>query len=280
MLDRTTFIKWALEEDSGSGDFTSLATVPADKTGSAKLFVKEDGILSGCELATEIIRTVDPSVKCEVYIHDSDHIKVSDIAFSVQGRLRSILLAERLLLNCMQRMSGIATMTQRFVDEIKGTKAKILDTRKTTPLMRFLEKEAVRHGGGNNHRFGLFDMILIKDNHIDANGKDLVKTLENARNFNRTLPSPLKIEVETRTLDDVRIALETGIPDRIMFDNFSPEMTRKGIEIINKQVETESSGGINLDNIRRYAETGVDFISVGALTHSVKSLDLSLKVSI
>jgi len=280
MLNRSTFIKWALEEDLGAGDFTSFATISEDQVGVAKLHVKENGILSGCNLAIDIIHTIDPSAECDLLIQDSNTIKVGDIAFTVRGKLRSILLAERLLLNCMQRMSGIATMTNRYVHEVRGTSAQILDTRKTTPLMRSLEKDAVRHGGGMNHRFGLFDMILIKDNHIDANGKDLVRTLESAKTYNIALPRPLLIEVETRTLEDVNIALDTGIPDRIMFDNFSPEMTREAVKIVNKRVETESSGGINLENIRRYAEAGVDFISVGALTHSVKSLDLSLKVTL
>lgn len=280
MADKSTFIKAALAEDMGSGDHTSAATVPAGQFGFAKLHVKENGVLSGCNLAIDILNTIDPDIECEVILNDSQEIKAGDIALSIHGRLRSILLAERLLLNCMQRMSGIATMTRRYVQEVRGTQARILDTRKTTPLMRFLEKEAVRHGGGENHRFGLFDMILIKDNHIDANGGDLIKTLENARSYNTGLASPLRIEVETRSLEDVRKALETGIPDRIMFDNFTPEMTKKGIDLVGKRVETESSGGITLGNIRAYAETGVDFISVGALTHSVKSLDLSLKISL
>lgn len=280
MVDKTTFIKAALEEDLGSGDHTSAATVLAERHGSARLHVKENGILSGCQLAIDILQTIDPGIDCEVFLKDSQEIKSGDIAFTVHGKLRSILLAERLLLNCMQRMSGIATMTRRFVHEIQGTQAKILDTRKTTPLMRSLEKEAVRDGGGYNHRFGLFDMILIKDNHIDANGGDLIKTLENARSYNNSLSVPLQIEVETRTLEDVRKALDTGIPNRIMFDNFTPDMTKKGIEIVNKRVETESSGGITLGNIRAYAEAGVDYISVGALTHSIKSLDLSLKISL
>jgi nicotinate-nucleotide pyrophosphorylase (carboxylating) len=278
MLDRFSFIKEALEEDLGSGDHTSEATIPVDRHGFAKLFIKEDGILSGCQLAIDILHTVDPNLIHEVFLYDAQEIKSGQIAFSVQGSLRSILLAERLLLNCMQRLSGVATMTSRFVGKVQGTKTKILDTRKTTPLMRILEKEAVRHGGGENHRFGLFDMILIKDNHIDANGRNLVQTLENARTFNRNRPTPLRIEVETRTLEDVQRALDTGIPDRIMFDNFTPEMTRKGVELVSNHIETESSGGITIDNVRDYAETGVDFISVGALTHSVKSLDMSLKI--
>lgn len=278
MFDTKSFVKSALAEDLGSGDHTTLATIPPQSESEARLLVKEDGILSGCQLAEEILHTIDPSLEFEFFIHDSQTISTGDVVFNVKGKTHSILVAERLLLNCMQRMSGIATITRAFVRETAGTKARILDTRKTTPMMRALEKKAVVDGGGLNHRFGLFDMILIKDNHIDACGKDIKLALAKAADYNKRLSLPLRIEVETRSLSDVEQALETGIPDRIMFDNFSPELTRQAVGLVNGKTETESSGGIQLSNVKKFAETGVDFISVGALTHSVKSLDLSLKI--
>jgi nicotinate-nucleotide pyrophosphorylase (carboxylating) len=278
MFDTVSFIKSALTEDLGTGDHTTLATIPRESEGEARLLVKEKGVLSGSQLALEILHFIDPSLNCQFFLHDSQSVSPGDEAFRVKGKIHSILVAERLLLNCMQRMSGVATATKAFVDAIAGTKAQILDTRKTTPMMRALEKKAVLDGGGSNHRFGLYDMILIKDNHIDACGKDIRKALEKAADYNNRLSSRLRIEVETRSMIDVENALKTGIPDRIMFDNFSPELTEQAVKLVDGRVETESSGGIQLKNVRAFAETGVDFISVGALTHSVKSLDLSLKI--
>lgn len=276
--DLATFVALALKEDIGPGDHTSIATVPADKYGSARLLVKEDGVLSGCEIAEFIFKSVDPDLTIDFLLRDGLSVTSGQIAFHVHGKLISILQAERLVLNCMQRMSGISTITRKYVDTISGCNAKILDTRKTTPLMRTLEKQAVLHGGGFNHRHGLYDMILIKDNHVDACG-GITKALELAQLYNVSKGLQLKIEIETRSFSEIESALKTGIPDRIMFDNFSPSDTKIAVEMINGALETESSGGIHFNNIREYAETGVDFISVGALTHSVKSLDLSLKIN-
>jgi nicotinate-nucleotide pyrophosphorylase (carboxylating) len=271
------FISDALTEDVGSGDHTSNATISPTLQGSARLLVKEGGVLCGCNLAERIFYLVDKSITFELRINDRDFVNPGDIPFIVTGPVRSILLAERLVLNCMQRLSGIATQTRKYVAAVEGTKAKILDTRKTTPLLRGLEKYAVLCGGGHNHRFGLYDMILIKDNHIDACGS-ISKALIAAKEYIERNNLQLKIEVETRTIHDVEEAIKTGIPHRIMFDNFNPDTTRAAVNLVNGQVECESSGGITLNSIRSFAETGIDYISVGALTHSISSLDLSLKI--
>ena len=263
-------------EDIGDGDHTTLSTIPADVQGEARLLVKEEGILSGVERGIAVLKKLDPSIEVEVLIGDGAHVRPGDVAFIARGPQRSLLTAERTMLNIMQRMSGIATVTARYQKELEGTKARVLDTRKTTPGMRILEKEAVACGGGANHRMGLYDMILIKDNHIDFAG-GIEKAIDRARAYCKERDKDLKIEVETRSLDDVRRVLEHGGADRVMFDNFTPEMTRKAVEKVAGRCETESSGGITLETMRDYAECGVDFISVGALTHQIKSLDMSLK---
>ncbi len=266
----------AFAEDVGDGDHTTLSTIPADAIGRSRLLVKEEGVIAGVEMAEKVLHRVDPSIKVEIIITDGSRVKPGDVAFFAEGPVRSLLVAERTLLNIMQRMSGIATMTRRYQDELEGLKTKVLDTRKTTPGMRMLEKEAVRLGGGTNHRIGLFDMILIKDNHIDFAG-GIEKAVERAKNYCRENRKDLRIEVEVRGLDDIRRVLEIGGVDRIMFDNFTPELTREAVALVGGKTETESSGGITLDNLRAYGEAGVDFISVGALTHSVKGLDMSFK---
>ncbi len=266
----------AFAEDVGDGDHTTLSTIPADAIGRSRLLVKEEGVIAGVEMAEKVLHRVDPSIKVEIIITDGSRVKPGDVAFFAEGPVRSLLVAERTLLNIMQRMSGIATMTRRYQDELEGLKTKVLDTRKTTPGMRMLEKEAVRLGGGTNHRIGLFDMILIKDNHIDFAG-GIEKAVERAKNYCRENGKDLRIEVEVRSLDDIRRVLEIGGVDRIMFDNFTPELTREAVALVGGKTETESSGGITLDNLRAYGEAGVDFISVGALTHSVKGLDMSFK---
>jgi nicotinate-nucleotide pyrophosphorylase (carboxylating) len=276
-METLSFIKAALAEDIGTGDHTSLSTIPADKKGSAHLLVKEDGVLSGLALGLIIINEVDPSLKVEVLKQDGESLTKGDIVLIVEGAIQSILKAERLTLNCMQRLSGVATVTHKYAETIKGTGAKVLDTRKTTPLLRQWEKNAVIHGGGYNHRFGLFDMILIKDNHVDGAG-GIREALEGAKNYLQKNQLDLQIEIETRNLQEVQQVLNCGIAHRIMFDNFSPALVAEAVQLVNKKLETEASGGINLTNIREYAEAGVDYISVGALTHSVKSLDLSLKI--
>lgn len=270
------FITNALSEDVGDGDHTSLATIPAGTLGKAKLLVKDNGILAGVELAVEIFKQVDPDLRVNVLLQDGTTIKPKDIAFEVEGDVQSILKAERLVLNCMQRMSGIATKTHEIVALLKGTNTKVLDTRKTTPGMRYLEKWAVRIGGGVNHRFGLFDMILIKDNHVDYSG-GIRKAIENTKGYLQKTNKHLAIEIEVRNLDELQQVLETGGVNRILLDNFNYDDLRKAASIIDGKFDTEASGGITIDNIRQYAECGVDYISVGALTHSVKSLDLSLK---
>ncbi len=267
----------AFAEDVGDGDHTTLSTIPEDAMGRSRLIIKEDGVLSGVEIAEKVLHKVDPSIKMNVMIQDGAEVKKGDIVFTAEGPVRSLLVAERTMLNIMQRMSGVATMTRRYQDELKGLHTKVLDTRKTTPGMRMLEKEAVRSGGGKNHRIGLFDMILIKDNHEDFAG-GLEKAVERAKQYCRDNgKEDLKIEVECRSLEDVRKALEIGGVDRIMFDNFTPELTKEAVKLVDGRVETESSGGITLDTLRDFGETGVDFISVGALTHSVKGLDMSFK---
>ena len=265
----------AFAEDVGDGDHTTLSTIPADERGVQRLIVKEKGILAGVEIARKVFEKFDPELKITVYINDGAHVKPGDIAFEVEGSVRSLLQTERVMLNIMQRMSGIATQTAKYQQRLEGLKTKVLDTRKTTPGMRMLEKEAVRIGGGCNHRIGLFDMILIKDNHIDFAG-GIKQAVEAARKYCAEKGKDLKIEVEVRNEDEIRQALAENV-DRIMLDNFTPERTRKAVELINGQTEIESSGGITLDTLRNYGECGVDFISVGALTHSVKGLDMSFK---
>ncbi|MDE5827845.1 MAG: carboxylating nicotinate-nucleotide diphosphorylase [Duncaniella sp.] len=265
----------AFAEDVGDGDHTTLSTIPADERGVQRLIVKEEGILAGVEIARKVFEKFDPELKMTVYINDGTHVKPGDIAFEVEGSVRSLLQTERVMLNIMQRMSGIATQTAKYQQRLEGLKTKVLDTRKTTPGMRMLEKEAVRIGGGCNHRIGLFDMILIKDNHVDFAG-GIKQAVDAARKYCAEKGKNLKIELEVRNEDEIRQALEAGV-DRIMLDNFTPERTREAVKLINGAVEVESSGGITLDTLREYGECGVDFISVGALTHSVKGLDMSFK---
>lgn len=266
----------AFAEDIGDGDHTTLSTIPADAMGRSRLIIKEAGVLAGVKEAEKVLHKVDPTIKIEVFLEDGARVKPGDIAFTAEGPVRSLLIAERTMLNIMQRMSGVATMTARYQDELQGLHTKVLDTRKTTPGMRIMEKEAVKIGGGTNHRIGLFDMILIKDNHIDFAG-GIEKAIERAREYCKEHNKDLKIEVEVRSLDDIRRVMAIGGVDRIMFDNFTPELTKEAVKLVNGTMETESSGGITLENLRSYGETGVDFISVGALTHSVKGLDMSFK---
>ena len=266
----------AFAEDVGDGDHTTLSTIPADEKGKQRLIIKEEGTLAGVDIARKVFEKFDPELKMTVYINDGAHVKPGDIAFEVEGSVRSLLQTERVMLNIMQRMSGIATQTAKYQQKLEGLKTKVLDTRKTTPGLRMLEKEAVKAGGGMNHRIGLFDMILIKDNHIDFAG-GIEKAIEGAKEYCRENGKNLKIEVEARSLDDVRRILEAGGVDRVMFDNFTPELTAEAVKIVGGRMETESSGGITLENLKKYGETGVDFISVGALTHSVKGLDMSFK---
>ena len=269
-------IRLSFAEDIGEGDHTTLSTIPELAQGKMQLIIKDEGILAGVEMAERIFHAFDPDLKMTVFIHDGTKVKYGDIAFTIEGKVQSLLQTERLVLNVMQRMSGIATTTHKYVEKLEGTKTRILDTRKTTPGMRILEKEAVRIGGGMNHRIGLFDMVLLKDNHIDFAGgieKAIVRTKQYLFTKGKTLP----IEIEVRNFDELNQVLEVGGVDRIMFDNFSVEDTRKAVELVAGRYELESSGGITHDTIRQYAETGVDYVSVGALTHSVKSLDMSLK---
>lgn len=268
-------IDLAFAEDIGDGDHTTLSTIPADAMGRQHLLVKEEGILAGVDIARRVFERYDPSLKMTVMIGDGSRVKPGDIAFVVEGPVRSLLVTERTMLNIMQRMSGIATMTARYQERLKGLKAKVLDTRKTTPGMRILEKEAVRIGGGANHRIGLFDMILIKDNHVDFAG-GIPNAVSRARAYLGEKGKDLKIEVEVRNTDEIRQALDARV-DRIMLDNFTPERTAEAVALIGGAAEIESSGGITLDTLRAYGEAGVDFISVGALTHSVKGLDMSFK---
>jgi len=270
------FISNALAEDVGDGDHTSLATIPGNTKGKAKLLVKDSGILAGVELAVEIFKQVDSTLKVDVFLRDGAVIKPKDIVLEVEGDAKSILTAERLVLNCMQRMSGIATKTHEIVELLKGTKAKVLDTRKTTPGLRYLEKWAVKIGGGVNHRFGLYDMILIKDNHVDYSG-GIKQAIDNTHKYLQEKNKKLAIEIEVRNLDELEQVLQTDGVDRVLLDNFNFDDLREAVKRIGERFVTEASGGITIDNIRQYAECGVDYISVGALTHSVKSLDLSLK---
>lgn len=270
------FIKNALTEDVGDGDHTSLSTIPPGTQGKAKLIIKEDGILAGVELALEIFKEVDDTLKVDVLLQDGVTVKVGDIALTVSGSTHSILIAERLVLNCMQRMSGIATKTHRIVALLKTTKTKILDTRKTTPGLRYLEKWAVRIGGGVNHRIGLYDMILIKDNHVDYAG-GISNAIIAAKKYLTDQNKSLQIEIEVRNLEELSQVLAIGGVDRIMLDNFSFENLKAAVKLIDGKFITEASGGITEENVAEYAACGVDFISMGALTHSVKSLDMSLK---
>ncbi len=269
-------IDLAFSEDIGDGDHTTLCCIPEDAMGKSRLLVKEEGILAGMRVAKQIFRHFDPEMQVEELIPDGTHVKPGDVAMVVTGRVRSLLQTERLMLNVMQRMSGIATMTAKYVEKLKGTKTRVLDTRKTTPGMRMLEKEAVKIGGGTNHRIGLFDMILLKDNHVDFAG-GIANALDRCAAYQKEKGLSLKVEIECRSFDEIRQVMEHGGADRIMLDNFSVEDTRKAVEMIGGRFETESSGGITIDTLRDYAECGVDFISVGALTHSVKGLDMSFK---
>jgi len=270
------FIETALEEDMGDGDHTSLACIPSSAKGKAQLLVKENGILAGVELAIEIFKKVDNKLRITTLLKDGSKIKKGDIVLTVEGKAQSILLAERLVLNCMQRMSGIATYTNKLVELCKGTSAQVIDTRKTTPNMRGLEKWAVIIGGGTNHRIGLYDMILIKDNHIDYAG-GIPQAIEAANTYLKLKNKKLKIEIESRNLDEVKQVLAIGKVDRIMLDNFTIKELKKAIKLIDGKYQTEASGGITEKTIRSYAVCGVNFISIGALTHNIKSIDLSLK---
>lgn len=270
------FVKLCKEEDIKDGDHSALACIPANATDKAKLLVKADGIIAGIEVAKEIFKEFDPEVVIEQILKDGDQVKYGDIAFYVTCNSQSLLGAERLVLNVMQRMSAIATKTRQFVDKIGDLPTKVLDTRKTTPLIRFLEKEAVKIGGGVNHRFGLYDMIMLKDNHIDFAG-GVKEAIQKTKQYLKENQLDLKIEVETRNLDEVNQVLQEGGVHRIMLDNYSYDDLRKAVALIDGQYETEASGGINLDTVRLFAECGVNYVSVGALTHSVYNMDLSLK---
>lgn len=269
-------IKLAFAEDIGDGDHTTLCCIPENAMGKSKLLIKEEGILAGVEMAQRIFKDFDPNLKMEIFIKDGTAVKPGDIAFTVEGKVRSLLQTERLMLNVMQRMSGIATVTNKYVKRLEGLHTRILDTRKTTPGLRMIEKAAVKIGGGVNHRIGLFDMILLKDNHIDFAG-GIEKAITRAKEYLKEKGKDLKIEIEVRNMDELEEVMRIGGIDRIMLDNFTPELTRKAVKRIGGKYKTESSGGITFDTIRDYAECGVDFISVGALTHSVKGLDMSFK---
>ncbi|MCI6129857.1 carboxylating nicotinate-nucleotide diphosphorylase [Prevotella sp.] len=269
-------IDLAFAEDIGDGDHTTLCCIPDTAMGKSHLLIKEDGILAGVEVAKRVFARFDPTMQVEVLIGDGAHVKKGDIAMVVTGKVRSLLQTERLMLNIMQRMSGIATMTAKYVERLKGTKTHVLDTRKTTPGLRMLEKQAVKIGGGMNHRIGLFDMILLKDNHIDFAG-GIANAINRCHEYLKEKGLDLKIEIEVRNFDELQQAMDCGGINRIMLDNFSVENTKKAVEMVAGKYETESSGGITFDTIRDYAECGVDFISVGALTHSVKGLDMSFK---
>lgn len=274
--DFDQLIKLWFAEDIGDGDHTTLSCIPATEMGKSQLIIKENGVLAGVEVAREIFHAFDPDLKMTVFIQDGAEVKVGDVAFVVEGKVQSLLQTERLMLNIMQRMSGVATRTREYVKALEGTKTRVLDTRKTTPGLRLLEKEAVKIGGGVNHRIGLYDMILLKDNHVDfAGGID--KAILRAKAYLKDKGKDLKIEIEVRSFDELAQVMAVGGVDRIMLDNFTPENTRKAVEIIAGKYETESSGGITFDTLKDYAKCGVDFISVGALTHSVKSLDMSFK---
>ncbi len=275
----TTFIKTALFEDIGDGDHTSLSTIPADAQGKAKLLIKDEGIVAGVEIALEIFKEVDANLIIDVFIKDGEKVKYGDIVLIVSGHVRSILMAERLVLNTMQRMSGIATTTKQIVEKLKGSSTQVLDTRKTTPNLRYLEKLAVKIGGGVNHRFGLYDMILIKDNHVDYAG-GIKNAIQAAQSYIKQHQKKLQIEIEVRNIKELEEVLACGGIDRILLDNFGFEDLKTAVKLVNKSVLTEASGGITPENAIDYALCGVDYISMGALTHSVKSLDMSLKALI
>ena len=269
-------IKYWFAEDIGDGDHTSLSSIPATAMGKSRLIIKETGVLAGVEVAKRIFAAFDPELKMTQYLNDGDEVKPGDIAFDVEGKVLSLLQTERLMLNIMQRMSGVATVTRKYAKCLEGLKTKVLDTRKTTPGLRLLEKQAVKIGGGTNHRIGLFDMILLKDNHVDFAG-GIENAITRAKDYCKEKGKDLKIEIEVRNFDELNQVLAIGGVDRIMLDNFNTENTKKAVELIAGRYEVESSGGITFDTLREYAECGVDFISVGALTHSVKSLDMSFK---
>lgn len=269
-------IRLAFSEDIGDGDHTTLCCIPDSEMGKQKLLIKETGVLAGVDIARRVINYFDPELKITTYIEDGTEVKPGDVAFVVEGRVQSLLQVERTMLNIMQRMSGIATTTRRYVQLLEGTGTRVLDTRKTTPGMRMIEKEAVKIGGGVNHRIGLFDMILLKDNHVDFAG-GIEQAITRAKDYLQAKGKDLKIEIEVRNMDELREVLRVGGVDRIMLDNFSTELTREAVQLIDHRYETESSGGITIDTIRSYAECGVDYVSVGALTHSVKGLDMSFK---
>lgn len=271
-----SFIAQALNEDIGPGDYSSLAAIPQNTQGKAKLIIKENGILAGVNLALSIFDSVDKNLKIEVLINDGTAVKYGDIGLLVEGSVHSILKSERLVLNLLQHLSGVASATNKIVELVKGTNVKILDTRKTTPLLRGLEKWAVTMGGGFNHRFGLYDMVMLKDNHVDFAG-GIESAIKTTKKYLADNHLDLKIEIETRTLKEVEEVLRVGGVDRIMLDNFSPELMREAVILIDKKFETEASGGITLESVRSFAETGVDYISIGAITHSVKAMDISLK---
>ena len=276
LVDRLIDLSFA--EDIGDGDHTTLCCIPEDAMGKSKLLIKEDGILAGVEIAKEVFHRFDPTMQVEVLMGDGTKVKRGDVAMIVTGKVRSLLQTERLMLNIMQRMSGIATMTSKYVERLEGTHTRVLDTRKTTPGMRMLEKQAVKIGGGCNHRIGLFDMILLKDNHVDFAG-GIANAINRCHEYLKQKGLDLKIEIEVRNFDELKQAMDCGGIDRIMLDNFSVADTKKAVEIVGGKYETESSGGITFDTLRDYAECGVDFISVGALTHSVKGLDMSFKAT-
>jgi nicotinate-nucleotide pyrophosphorylase (carboxylating) len=272
-------VESALREDVGDGDHTTLSCIPPDARGKAVLKIKQDGILAGMEIAEKIFRLKEPSVMFTPFKRDGELMRDGEDAFEAEASVHTILQCERLILNCMQRMSGIATLTRQYVDKLQKYKTRVLDTRKTTPNFRLLEKEAVRIGGGINHRFGLYDMIMLKDNHIDYAGS-LEKAIEKANTYRNTHKPQLKIEVETRSIEEVERVINIGMVDRIMLDNFTPRQLSKALSLIGERFETEASGGINLNNVEDYARTGVDYVSIGALIHQAKSLDLSLKAII
>lgn len=267
----------ALYEDLGDGDHSSLATVPEGASGRAQLLIKESGILAGIEMAVHIFKRVDPDLNLKILLKDGSPVSPGDIAFIVSGPQLGLLKAERLVLNVMQRMSGIATETRKYADQLAGLKTKILDTRKTTPGFRLFEKEAVRIGGGNNHRMGLYDMIMLKDNHIDLAG-GIINAIERTQSYLKDTGRELKVEIEARTIKDIELIISHGGVDRIMLDNFSVEETKRAVDLIDRKYETESSGGITFETLRDYAECGVDYISVGVLTHRIRSIDMSMKV--
>lgn len=274
--DLIPFIQRAFAEDIGDGDHTTLSCIPADAVGKSRLIIKEKGVVAGVNIALEVFKYFDPELKVTVFIQDGSEVKPGDVVFEVEGKVHSLLQTERLMLNIMQRLSGVATTTRRYEKELEGTKTHVLDTRKTTPGMRMLEKQAVALGGGVNHRIGLFDMILIKDNHVDFAG-GIENAIHRAQSYLKEKNKNLKIEIEVRNLDELERVMKVGGVDRIMLDNFDIPTTREAVKRIAGKYETESSGGITLKNLREYAECGVDYISVGALTHSVKSLDISFK---